>query len=597
MTVVGWLDILVFSLLLLALTKPLGLYMQRVFEGEKTWLDPFFKPIEKACYLSFGVDAKEDMHWTTYSACLLTLSLISLLFTYAILRLQGMIPLFNPMGFSTSQAPSYATAMTADLAFNTAVSFTTNTNWQAYSGESTLSYLSQMLALAFHNWLSAATGLAAGVALIRGFARRSATGIGNFWFDIVRSLLWIMFPICFLVALFLVSQGVIQNLAPYAVATTIEGSKQTLPMGPIASQEVIKLLGINGGGFFNANSAHPFENPSPLTNLIEELLIFALPAALTYTFGKMVKDTRQGWALLLTMYIFFLGGTAIIYQCESAGNPQYNKYGIVTSTQTADQPGGNMEGKEMRFGLADSSLFSAVTTDASCGAINCQLDSLTPIAGMIPLLNIQLGEIIFGGVGSGLYGMLIFAIITVFIAGLMVGRTPEYLGKKIEKKEVKMAMLFILVSAASILILTSVASVLQIHEKDYWNPPGATFNNVGNACAHGLTEILYAFSSGTGNNGSAFSGLNANTPYFNLTVGLAMLAGRFLMIIPALAIAGSLTKKRYVPPSTGTFPTHSPTFIILLASVVVIVGALTYFPVLTLGPIVEHMMMGQGRLF
>ena len=597
MTFVGWVEIGVFSLLLLALVKPLGIYMQRVFDGESTWLDPLFKPIESVCYRVMGVDSKLDMHWTTYAGCMLALSLLSLLFTYAILRLQGMIPFFNPMGFSTSQAPSYATAMTPDLAFNTAVSFTTNTNWQAYSGESTLSYLSQMLGLAFHNWLSAATGIAAAIALVRGFVRRSATGIGNFWSDVVRALLWIMFPICLIVALFLVSQGVIQNLAPYVVATTIENSKQILPMGPIASQEVIKLLGINGGGFLNANSAHPFENPSPLTNLIEELLIFMLPAALTYTFGSMVKDTRQGWALLFTMYLFFLSGTGIIYHFEAVANPHYSNYGVSTSTNLPGHIGGNMEGKEVRLGLADSSLFAAVTTDASCGAINCQHDSLTPLAGMIPLLNIQLGEIIFGGVGSGLYGMLIFAIITVFIAGLMVGRTPEYLGKKIEKKEVKMSMLFILVSAASILIFTAMSSVLQFPEKDYWNPPGSTFSNVGNAAAHGLTEILYAFSSGTGNNGSAFSGLNVNTPFYNLTVGLAMLAGRFLMMIPALAIAGSLTQKKYVPPSTGTFPTHSPIFIVLLASIIIIVGALTYFPVLTLGPIVEHMMMWQGRLF
>ena len=597
MTFVGWVEIVVFSLLLLAVTKPLGTYIQRVFDNESTWLDFVLKPVEKLCYAAFGVDSKEDMHWTRYAMCLLSLSLVALLFTYAILRWQGVIPFFNPMAFSTLQAPSYATSITPDLAFNTAVSFSTNTNWQAYSGESTMSYLSQMLGLAFHNWLSAAMGMAVAVAFVRSFVRRSATGIGNFWFDLVRSLLWVLFPISLVGSLFLVSQGVIQNLAPYVVATTLAGNKQILPIGPVASQEVIKLLGINGGGFFNANSAHPFENPSPLTNLVEELLIFILPAALTYTFGKMVKDVRQGWTLLLTMYIFFLAGTGIIYYFEAAGNPHYANYGVVTDTQLPGNVGGNMEGKELRFGLADSSLFAAVTTDASCGAINCQHDSLTPLSGMIPLLNIQLGEIIFGGVGSGLYGMLIFAIITVFIAGLMVGRTPEYLGKKIEKKEVKMAMLFILVSAASILIFTATASVLHVPEKDYWNPPGATFSNVGNAAAHGLTEILYAFSSGTGNNGSAFSGLTANTPFYNLTVGLAMLAGRFLMMIPALAIAGSLTRKKYVPATSGTFPTHSPIFIVLLSSIIIIVGALTYFPVLTLGPIVEQMLMWENRLF
>jgi K+-transporting ATPase ATPase A chain len=536
------------------------------------------------------------MHWLRYAACVLAFSCVSCIFSYVILRFQGYLP-FNPMQFSTASAPAYATTMTADLAFNTAVSFTTNTNWQAYSGENTVSYFSQMVALAFHNWVSAATGIAVAVALVRGFARRNAKGIGNFWCDITRVTFWILFPLSFFGAVLLISQGVIQNLDPYVTATGIEGSKQILPMGPIASQEIIKQLGTNGGGFLNANSAHPFENPTPFSNLIEMLAIFLIPSALTYTFGKMVKDTRQGWALLLTMFLFFLAGTLVIYHFEAAGNPNFRLCKVETSTATLRDLGGNQEGKELRFGLANSALFAAVTTDASCGAVNCMHDSLTPLAALVPMLNIQLGEIVFGGVGSGLYGMLIFAVITVFIAGLMVGRTPEYLGKKIEKKEVKMAMLFILTSAVSILVFSAVACVVQFPEKSYWNPPGAPLNNLTNGAAHGLSELLYAFTSGTGNNGSAFAGLNANTPFFNLTIGLAMLFGRFIMIVPALAMAGSLVQKKYVPPTTGTFPTHSPIFVVLLSGVILIVGALTYFPALTLGPIVEHLLMTGGRLF
>jgi K+-transporting ATPase ATPase A chain len=595
-TISGIIQIAIFCLVLTALTKPLGLYMVHVFEKEGTWLDPVLAPIEKLCYVTSGVNPSEDMHWTKYANCMLAFSLVSSLLTYAVLRLQGVLP-FNPMLFSAAAAPAYATSITPDLAFNTAVSFASNTNWQAYSGEATMSYLSQMLGLAFHNWVSGAVGIGVALALVRGFARRSATGVGNFWQDLVRALLWVLFPLCALMSLVLISQGVIQNLAPYVVATTVEGAKQIIPMGPIASQESIKLLGTNGGGFLNANSAHPFENPTPLTNFLEMLMIFIIPAALTYTFGKLVKDTRQGWALLFTMFIFFLAAVGVIYHFEGRGNPNFNKYQVESSTKVMGDLGGNLEGKEIRFGQANSALFAAVTTDASCGAVNCMHDSFTPVAGMIPLLNIQLGEIIFGGVGSGLYGMLVFAIITVFIAGLMVGRTPEYLGKKIDKKEVKMAMLFILTSAISILVFTSLASVIDFPEKGYWNPQGPATANVNNSAAHGLSEILYAFSSSTGNNGSAFAGIAVNTPFYNLTCGLAMLIGRFLMMVPVLAMAGALTQKKFVPPTSGTFPTHSAVFIILLSSVILIVGALTYFPALTLGPIVEQMLMQHGRLF
>jgi potassium-transporting ATPase potassium-binding subunit len=595
-TISGIIQIVIFCLVLIALTKPLGLYMVHVFEKEGTWLDPVLTPLEKLCYVASGVNPSEDMHWTKYANCMLAFSFMSLLFTYAVLRLQGVLPL-NPMLFSAAGAPAYATAMTPDLAFNTAASFTSNTNWQAYSGEATMSYLSQMLGLAFHNWVSGAVGIGVALALVRGFARRSATGVGNFWQDMVRAILWVLLPICTVVSLILISQGVIQNFSPYVVATTVEGAKQIIPMGPVASQEVIKMLGTNGGGLFNANSSHPFENPTPLTNFLEMLMIFIIPAALTYTFGKLVKDTRQGWALLFTMFLFFLVAVGVIYHFESHGNPNFDKYQVESSTKVMGDLGGNMEGKEIRLGQANSALFSAVTTDASCGAVNCMLDSFTPIAGMIPLLNIQLGEIIFGGVGSGLYGMLVFAVITVFIAGLMVGRTPEYLGKKIDKKEVKMAMLFILTSAISILVFTALASVIGFPEKGYWNPQGLATSNVNNSAAHGLSEILYSFSSCTGNNGSAFQGITVNTPFYNLTCGLAMLIGRFLMMVPVLAMAGALTQKKFVPPTSGTFPTHSAVFIILLSSVILIVGALTYFPALTLGPIVEQMLMQHGRLF
>ncbi len=570
--------------------------MACVFESKKTVFDRILTPVEQLIYKICDIDPGKQMRWSEYALAIIGFSLVSMLFTYALLRRQGFLPL-NPMGFSTAHAPAYATAMTDDLAFNTAASFTTNTNWQAYAGESTMSYLSQMLALATHNWFSAAVGIVAAVAVIRGFARHNAESIGNFWQDLVRTHLHILLPLCLVYALFLVSQGVVQNFAPYTIAATVEGAKQTIAQGPVASQEAIKMLGTNGGGIFNANSAHPFENPTPLTNLIEMLSIFLIPAGLTYTFGKMVKDTRQGWVLLATMFILFICGTAVCYGFEAAGNPNIAAQHVETQASTLGDLGGNMEGKEVRFGLAQSCLFATVTTDASCGAVNCMHDSFTPLGGLIPLLNIQLGEIVFGGVGSGLYGILVYAILTVFIAGLMVGRTPEYLGKKIEKKEVKLAMLFVLAGAFSILTMTAAASVADLPVKSYMNAPGPTYNNVANAGAHGFSEILYAFSSGTGNNGSAFAGINANTPYYNITLALAMIIGRFFMMIPIVALAGSLANKKYVPPSVGTFPTHGWLFIVLLISIILIVGALTFFPALTLGPIVEHFLMHGGRLF
>ncbi len=596
MTLTGWLQITLYCIVLLLLTKPIGVYMTQVMEEKKTFLEPILGPLERLIYRLSGINPQEEMHWTIYACSLIAFSLVGALFTYGILRLQGFFPL-NPMAFSTASAPAYATSMTPDLAFNTTISFTTNTNWQNYSGESTMSYLSQMLGLAYHNWISAAVGMAACVALIRGFARQSAKTVGNFWKDLVRSLLYIFFPITLIYSLFLVSEGVIQNFAPYTIASTIEGAKQIIPQGPVASQEAIKMLGINGGGLFNANSAHPFENPTPFTNFIEMLSMFILPAGFTYMFGKMVKDTRQGWALLAAMYTLFIIGAAICYHFEAAGNPNIAAQNVETSTKTLGDLGGNMEGKEIRFGLANSALFATITTDASCGAVNCMHDSLTPLGGLIPLLNIQLGEIVFGGVGSGLYGVLIFAVLTVFIAGLMVGRTPEYVGKKIEQKDVKMAMLFVLAGCFSILMFTAFGSTLDLPTKNLLNPPGATYNNVNNGGPHGFSEILYCFASSTGNNGSAFAGLTGNTPFYNITSALAMLAGRFFMMIPALALAGSLVQKKYVPPSSGTFPTHGWLFVVLLISVILIVGALTFFPALTLGPIVEHFLMHTLKLF
>jgi len=554
MTPNGILQILVFFVAVLAVTKPTGAYLAAVFTGKVTWL----RPVERAFYRLMGVREDDEQHWSTYAGALLAFSAVGMLLSYGLLRLQGVLPL-NPQGLGTKQ-------MTPDLAFNTAASFTTNTNWQSYVPETTVSYFSNMVALSIHNWMSAAAGIAVALALVRGFTRNNGGTIGNFWVDITRAILYVLLPACLVYALFLVSQGVPQNFDPYTKVTTLEGAAQTLAQGPVASQEAIKMLGTNGGGFFNANSAHPYENPNPLVNFVQLLSIFLIPAGLTYTFGKLVGNTRQGWALFAAMSALFLAGAFVCYGAEAAGN--------------------NYEGKEVRFGLAASALFATVTTDASCGAVNAMHDSFTPLGGLVPLVNIQLGEVVFGGVGAGLYGMLMFAVLAVFIAGLMVGRTPEYLGKKIEQYEVKMAMLATLVLAASILIFTALGTNL---------PP--LYNGTNNSGAHGLSEILYAYTSATSNNGSAFAGLSANTPLWNVTLGIAMLVGRFLMIVPLLALAGSLAKKKATPASAGTFPTDGGTFAGLLVGVVVIVGALTYLPALALGPIVEHFQWQAGKAF
>jgi K+-transporting ATPase ATPase A chain len=591
----GLFQIGVFFLVVLGLTKPMGMFMARVFEGERTWLHRVLRPVERSIYKLCGIREDEEQRWTGYAASLLMFSLAGLLVTYLIQRLQSFMP-FNPQGFGTAHAARGATAMTPDLAFNTAVSFTTNTNWQAYTPETTMSYLTQMVGLATHNFFSAAAGMAIAIALVRGFARHTSEKIGNFWVDITRATVYVLLPLSMVIALLFVSQGVIQNLNPYTKATTLEGGTQIIAQGPVASQEAIKMLGTNGGGFFNANSSHPFENPTPLSNFIQILSIFVIPAGLTYTFGKMVKDTSQGWALFAAMSVLFFAGVFVAYHSEQSGNPIVSALGV-ESHATASQPGGNMEGKEVRFGIANSALFATVTTDASCGAVNSMHDSFTPLGGLVPLVNIELGEVVFGGVGAGLYGMLMFAILTVFIAGLMVGRTPEYLGKKIEQKEVKMVMLAVLVLAASILLFSGVGGVIQFAKNSWMNPPGPATANLGNNGPHGLSEILYAYSSGTGNNGSAFGGISANTPWYNLTIGMAMLIGRFLMIIPLLAVAGSLARKRVVSASAGTLPTSGPLFVGLLVGVVVIVGALTFFPALTLGPVVEHFLMMRHQLF
>jgi K+-transporting ATPase ATPase A chain len=596
MTPNGVFQIAVFFLVLLAITKPLGSYMAKVFAGERTFMHRVLRPLERLCYAACGVDEAVEQRWTQYAGSLLAFSIFSFLILYLLQRLQGWLPL-NPMGFGTAHAPSGATAMTPDLAFNTAVSFTTNTNWQSYSGESTLSYLVQMAGLTMHNFTSAAVGIAVAVALIRAFARRQMQSIGNFWADLVRATVYLLLPIAIVVAVFFCSQGVIQNFHPYTTATTLEGKTQTIAQGPVASQEVIKMLGTNGGGFFNANSAHPFENPTPLTNMTQVWLIFMIPAGLAYTFGKVVGDTRQGWALFAAMSVLFLVGAFVVYGAEQSGNPILAKLGLQTAS-TAGQAGGNMEGKETRFGIAASSLFATVTTDASCGAVNGMHDSLTPIGGLITLFNMEVGEVIFGGVGAGLYGMLLFAILAVFIAGLMVGRTPEYLGKKIEGKEVKMAMVALIATATVVLVFSGITSVAEFSKGGYWNGSnGPAIANLNNGGAHGFSEILYAFSSSAANNGSAFAGLNANTPWYNLTTGLTMLVGRFLIIIPMLAVAGNLAAKKRLQVTSGTLPTHGPLFVGLLVGTVVIVGALTFFPALSLGPIVEHFLMKQGRLF
>ena len=568
MTLNGWLQIALYCVIVTLLVKPFGGYLTRVFAGERTLLSPVLGPVERGFYRLCGVDERHDQSWVGYAVSMLMFSLAGFLSLYALMRLQAMIPLFNPVGQS---------AVEESLSFNTAMSFDTNTNWQSYVPETTMSYLVQMAGLTVHNFVSAATGIALAAALVRGFARRSARGIGNFWADLTRCTLYILLPISIVVGLFFVWQGMPQNLGGYVEATTLEGAKQTIAQGPVASQEVIKLLGTNGGGFFNANSAHPFENPNALTNLVQMVLIFSIGAALTNMFGRMVGDQRQGWAVFSVMGLLFLGGVIIAYWAEAHGNPILAHLGAA---------GPNMEGKEVRFGVANSALFATVTTDASCGAVNSMHDSFTPLGGLVPLFNIQLGEIIFGGVGSGLYGMLLFAIVSVFVAGLMVGRTPEYLGKKIEAKEVKMAMLAILILPLSILGFSAIATVTE-----------AGLAGPANAGPHGFSEILYAFTSATGNNGSAFAGISANTLFYNTTIGFAMFIGRFLMIVPMLAIAGSLAAKKIVPASAGTFPTHGPVFVGLVIGVILIVGGLTFFPALALGPLVEHLAMGAGTLF
>ena len=575
MTVNGWIQIALYCAFVIAIAKPFGGYLTRVFNGERTLLAPVLGWLERGIYRLSGVDPDEEQHWLTYAFAMLAFSMAGFVALYAIQRLQGVLP-FNPQ---------HLPGTSADLAFNTSVSFVSNTNWQSYVPETTMSYLTQMAGLTVHNFVSAATGIALAVALVRGFARRSAKTIGNFWADLVRCTLYVRLPVSVVVGLFFVWQGMPQNLHAYVSATTLEGARQAIAQGPVASQEVIKMLGTNGGGFFNANSSHPYENPNAITNLVQMILIFSIGAALTNMFGRMAGDQRQGWAIFAVMFVLFLAGTAAIYAAEAPGNPAFAALHI-DQTAGALQAGGNMEGKEVRFGIANSSLFANVTTDASCGAVNTMHDSLMPLAGMIPMINIMLGEIVFGGVGSGLYGMLLFAVVAVFIAGLMVGRTPEYLGKKIEAREVKMAMLAILILPLSILGFTALAAVL---------PQGLA--GPLNSGPHGYSEILYAYTSATGNNGSAFAGISANTPFYNSTLGAAMLIGRFLMIVPMLAAAGSLAAKKIVPPSEGTFPTHGALFVGLLIGVILIVGGLTYFPALSLGPIVEHFAMISGHTY
>jgi potassium-transporting ATPase potassium-binding subunit len=580
MTSNGLLQIAFYFLSIVALTKPMGVYMARVFAGESTFVDRLLRPLEKAICWVAGIKDTEQ-RWTQYAGSLLSFSFFSFLLVYVFQRMQLWLPL-NPQGLANA---------TPDLAFNTAVSFTTNTNWQAYSGESTMSYLVQMAALTVQNFASAAAGVAIAVALIRGFARQQSNTIGNFWVDLTRSVVYLFLPLSLAGALFFCSQGVIQNFDGYTKITTLEGKPQVIAQGPVASQEAIKMVGTNGGGFFNANSAHPFENPTPLTNFVQMVMIFLIPAGLTYTFGRMVGDQRQGWALFGAMSVLFLAGVLVIYAAEQAGNPNLTHLGLAAAD-------GNMEGKEVRFGIAATSLFAAITTAASCGAVIGMHDSFTPLGGLVTLFNMQSGEVIFGGTGAGLYGMLLFAILAVFLAGLMVGRTPEYLGKKIEGKEVKMAMLALIATSAVILLFTGLTSVIGFAKDSYWNGAfGPATGNLNNAGPHGFGEILYAYSSGAANNGSAFAGLSANTPWYNLTIGIAMLVGRFLIIIPMLAIAGSLAGKKRLAATSGTLPTHGPLFVGLLVGTVIILGALTFFPALSLSPVVEHFLMQQGRLF
>jgi potassium-transporting ATPase potassium-binding subunit len=599
METTGWIQLAIFIIALALITKPMGLYLVQVLDANgRTFLDPLLRPLERATYRAMGIRPNEEHNWKQYTLAMLLFSLVGCIFTYAILRLQNFLPL-NPQGFA---------AVNSDLAFNTAASFTTNTNWQNYSGESTMSYFSQMVGLAFHNFVSAATGIAIAAALVRAIARHSAKTIGNFWVDLVRVTYYLLLPICLVLAVFLVSQGMIQNFKPYTKATLVEPMKvqvekkndqgetikgpdgkaiteeqtvanQNIVQGPMASQVAIKMLGTNGGGYVNANAADPFENPTPLSNFVQMLSIFAIGTGLTYYLGRMVKNQKHGWTVWAAMVTLFLGGVLLCWWAESSGNPIHQHLGVAAAD-------GNMEGKEVRFGIFNSALFATVTTDASCGAVNSMHDSFTALGGFVPLFNIQLGEIIIGGVGAGLYGMLVFVVLAVFIAGLMVGRTPEYLGKKIEAYDVKMAMLSLLILAISILGFAAWAVVSK------WGLAG--LNNNG---PHGLSEILYAFSSGAGNNGSAFAGLSGNTPWYNTTLGLDMLFGRFLMIVPIMALAGSLVQKKVAPASAGTFPVHGGTFLILLLGTVILIGALNFLPALTLGPIVEHFLMQGGKLF
>jgi K+-transporting ATPase ATPase A chain len=575
MTSYGWVQIALFAIVVVLITKPLGGYMTRVFEGEPTLFSPILRPVERALYWASGIDEKQEQSWVSYTVAMLFFSVAGFITLYALQRLQASLP-FNPQG-QAGVAP--------DLAFNTSVSFITNTNWQSYTPESTMSYLVQMAGLTVHNFVSAGTGVALALALIRGFSRRTSNALGNFWVDLTRCTLYVLLPVSIVAALIFVSQGVPQNLNAYTELSTLEGGKQIIAQGPVASQEAIKMFGTNGGGFFNANSAHPFENPNAFTNFIQIVLIFAIGGALTNVFGRMVRDQRQGWAIFSVMGLLFLLGVAVCYWAESNPNPAFAAAGIDISANDI-QAGGNMEGKEVRFGLANSALFATVTTDASCGAVNGMHDSFTPLGGMVPMINMMLGEIIFGGVGSGLYGMLLFAILSVFIAGLMVGRTPEYLGKKIEAKEVKMAMLAILIMPLSMLGFTAIAIVIA---------PGLA--GLSNGGPHGFSEVLYAYTSATANNGSAFAGLSANTTFYNTTLAFAMLIGRFLVIVPTIAIAGSLARKRILPPSAGTFPTYGTQFVLLVAGVILIIGGLTFFPALSLGPIAEHYAMTSGQTF
>jgi K+-transporting ATPase ATPase A chain len=567
MTVNGWIQILLYCAFIVALVKPLGWYMTRVFTGERTFLSPVLGPVERGLYAIAGTSDREEQHWTTYTAGMLLFNLAGFVLLFLLQRLQGSLP-FNPAEMA---------AVPPDLAFNTAASFMTNTNWQNYGGESTMSYFVQMAGLTVQNFVSAATGIALAVALIRGFARASAKSIGNFWVDLTRCTLYILLPICIVFALFLVWQGMPQTLGPYVEATSLEGGKQTIALGPVASQIAIKMLGTNGGGFFNANAAHPFENPTALSNFVQMVSIFSLGAALTNVFGRMVGDERQGWAIFAAMGVLFLAGVTVAYWAEASGNPLIQALGI---------DGSNMEGKEVRFGPAATALFAVITTAASCGAVNGMHDSFMPLGGMIPLINMQLGEIIVGGVGAGLYGMLLFVVLAIFVAGLMVGRTPEYLGKKIEAKEVKMTMLAILALPLVILGFTAIAVVL---------PTG--LSSIQDPGPHGFSEVLYAYTSGTANNGSAFAGLTGNTLWYNLTLGIAMLMGRFLIVVPAMAVAGSLAGKKTLPASLGTFPTNGGLFVGLLVGVILIMGGLTFFPSLALGPLVEHLALTAGQTF